>query len=60
MNPDGTIRSWRRYRRVATVTTRNTRVATNHSMNTCFVTEKSMPKIGGRWMIGWSKPLLAT
>jgi hypothetical protein len=34
--------------------------ATNHSMNTCFVTEKSMPRMRGRWMIASCGGLFAT
>ena len=43
MKPDGTRRSWRRYRRTVSVTTTNTIAATIHSISTCLVTEKSMP-----------------
>ena len=52
IRPDGSGRSWRRYRRTVHVTTTKTITATSHSMSTCLVTEKSMPKILGRWMSG--------
>ncbi len=48
MNPVGTGLPDFRNRRTTTVTTRNTTVATSHSMNTCFVTEKSTPAMVGR------------
>jgi hypothetical protein len=35
-------------RRTMSVTMENTRAATSHSMNTCLVTEKSIPPIVGR------------
>jgi hypothetical protein len=34
--------------------------ATTQSINTCFVTEKSIPNIVGRWMIGWEISELET
>ena len=43
MKPDGIRRSCFRYRRTVHVTTTKTNAATSHSMNTCLVTEKSMP-----------------
>ena len=60
MKPDGTIRSCDRYRRVVTMIAVPTMVATSSSMKTCLVIEKSMPKMGGRWMTGCSNPPLAT
>ena len=60
MKPDGIIRSCLRYRRVVRVTPRKTTTATSQSMKTCLVTEKSMPKTGGRWRIGCSNPPFAT
>ena len=48
MKPVGTGRPDFRYRRTTVVTIRKTTAATSHSMNTCLVTDKSMPAIVGR------------
>ena len=60
MKPEGMGRSCFRYLRMVHVATRKTNVATSHSISTCFVTEKSMPPIVGRWMSGCSCELFDT
>ena len=54
MKPDGTNRSCRKYRRIVDVTIRNTSAATNQSMNTCLVIEKSIPPRRGSSIKGCS------
>ena len=45
MKPVGTGRPDARNRRTVTVTMRNTSVATSHSINTCLVTDRSIPAV---------------
>ena len=46
IGPVGTSRGCRMYRRTIAVMTTKSIAATSHSMNTCLVTDRSMPKIG--------------
>ena len=46
--PDGTTVPRRTDRRTMVVTMKNTAAATTHSMNTCLLIEKSMPKMGSK------------
>ena len=48
MSPVGIGRSCFRKPRTAVITTTSTKAATNHSISTCLVTEKSIPAMVGR------------
>jgi SH3-like domain-containing protein len=60
MKPVGTSLSCRRYARTTGTTTARIRPATIQSIRTCLVTDRSTPKTTGKWMSGWSRPLLET
>ena len=60
IHPEGTDFSFFIYRRTGIIIETDTRTATIHSMSTCFVTEKLIPKIWGKRINGSSNELLDT
>ncbi len=52
IGPVGTSRGCRMYRRTIAVITTKRIVATTHSINTCLLTDRSMPYTVGKWING--------